>query len=208
MKKPDLSSLTKRQQIEKSNSTIVLSMALAAFIVSFSLVTVNFLWDLSSHNRRVISKKSEAKNILEQNVENVEPLITSFNLFEAGDVKSDTVLDALPSKYDFPALATTMESLVKDSGMTLESFSGDDEEEAAVQEETAPSPIKIEFTLSVSGNYEDFQDLVDRMERTIRPMRVNNLEIKGSDDALKATLKVTTYYQPATTLNVETRSVE
>jgi Tfp pilus assembly protein PilO len=208
MKKISLGSLSKRQQIEKSASTVVLAMAVAAFIVSFSLVTMNFLWGLSGHHRRVIAEKSEARGILEQNVENIEPLQTNFNVFEAGDVKSDTVLDALPSKYDFPALATTMESLVRQSGMTLESFAGDDNESTAVQEETQPVPVEMEFVFAVEGTYSELQDLISSMERTIRPLQIKDMEIKGSDDAIKATMRVITFYQPATTLEVETRTVQ
>ncbi len=208
MKKPHVSAMTKRQLIKKSSAAIVLAMAATAFIVAFSLVTVNFLWGLSQHNNRIISEKSEASRVLKENVENIEQLQLNFNVFEAGDTKSETILDALPSKYDFPALATTMESLVQRSGLVLESFSGDDEEESAIQSQTQPRPVEIEFTLQVSGSYEDVKKLISNMENTIRPMKIVSMEMKGVDSNMNVSIKTITYYQPATSLEVETRTVE
>lgn len=208
MAKPQTPLTTKRQLIKKSNTTVVISMAVAAFVVSFSLVTVNFLWGLSQHNRRVIAEKNKADTVLKQNVENITAIKASFNVLEAGDVKSDTILDALPSKYDFPALATSMEQLVQRSGLTLDAFTGDDLEEAAIQSETDPTPIEIEFALSVSGSYSDIQKLVENLERTIRPMKITSLELKGNDSSMTATIRIVTYYQPATSLDVKTRTIE
>lgn len=208
MKKMNVTSLTKRQLIEKSSTTVVISMAAAAFILTFSLVTLNFLWGLSEHNRRVISGKSEANHTLSENVDNIEPLQTSFNVFEAGDIKSSDVLDALPSKYDFPALATTMESLAKRSGVELASFSGDDEEQVAVQSETQPTPKEMEFRVTVRGSYKDVQKFIDNLERTTRPIKVVAMEMKGSDESMTVNMNLVTYYQPATSLDVETRTVE
>lgn len=206
--KKQVSTASKRQLIEKSSSTVVLVLASAAFVVAFALVFMNFLWDLSSHNRRVIAEKNKAAKILDQNVENIPDLVTNFTLFEAGDVKSDEVLDALPSKYDFPALATSIESLVKRSGLDLTSFDGDDLEETAVQSETEPAPIEMEFTVQVEGAYADVQKFVDNLQRTTRPIRVRNIELKGTDTNMKATIQAVTFYQPATSLEVETRTIE
>lgn len=208
MKKPDVTSLTKRQLIKKSTSTVVLSMAMAAFIVAFSLVILNFLWGLSGHNNRVIAEKSEASKQLSENVENIGALQASFNVFEAGETSSSDVLDALPSKYDFPALATSMESLVARSGMTLKGFGGNDQEEEAIQSQTVPAPVEISFTLTVSGTYQDLQKLVDNIEKTTRPIKVVTVEIRGNDSSMQATIDAITYYQPATSLEVETRTIE
>lgn len=208
MKKTKPASAGKRQLIEKSNSTVVLVLAAAAFVLVFCLVILNFLWDLNGHNRRVISSKDQAAKILENNVQQIPELVTSFNVFEAGEVKSSDALDALPSKYDYPALATSMESLVSRSGLVLVVFSGDDEEESAIQSETDPNPIEIEFTLQVEGTYANVQKFIENLQKTTRPITVKNIEMKGSDSNMKVTLDAVTYYQPATDLNVETRTIE
>lgn len=208
MSKHKRSGFSKRQLIEKSSTTIVLSTALAAIILSFSVVMMNFMWSLSGHYNRVVSEKSKASKILEQNVDNIEQLQANFTIFEAGDVKSTTVLDALPSKYDFPALATTVESLVADTGLTMNSFGGSDIETQAIQSQTVPSPVELNFTLTVTGNYKNIQKLVDHLDRTIRPMKITRFELRGSDESMRATMSIITYYQPATNLEVETRTIE
>ena len=211
MKKIDVSSMTKRQLIEKSNTTVIMSLAVTAFVVAFAIVFMNFLWDLSSHNRRVISGKSEASKSLKANVENIVPLQQNFTVFEAGDendVKSDDVLDALPSKYDFPALATSIQSLVERSGLTLDSFSGDDNEGTAAQSQTDPLPVEIPFSFAVRGPYEDVRKLLDSIDRTIRPIKILSMEIKGQDSQMQVSFSALTYYQPAVSLDVETRTVE
>lgn len=208
MSKLNLTGFTKRQLIEKSSSTIVVAVVIAAIAVSFSVVTLNFLWDLSAHYNRVIAEKNKASSILDDNVGNIDNLVAGFNVFEAGNVKSTTVLDALPSKYDFPALATSMESLVSRSGLTMKSFSGKDQEVEATQESTSPQPVEIEFSLAVEGDYRDIQKFIEDMDRTIRPMKITRIELKGSDSHMNANMTVITYYQPATSLEVETRTIE
>jgi Tfp pilus assembly protein PilO len=199
---------TKRQLIKKSSSAIVGATAIAAIVASFSIVTINFLWNLSRHNESVITEKQKASRTLEENVENIEPLQNSFRILESGDVNSVTVLDALPSKYDFPALATTMESLAIRSGLTLSEFSGNDLEGEAAQQSTTPNPIEIPFTMVVQGEYQDIQEFIDNLGKTIRPLVVKSMELKGSDSSMKASLSIVTYYQPATDLNLTTKVVQ
>jgi len=69
-------------------------------------------------------------------------------------------------------------------------------------------PIELDFNLTVSGNYADIQKFISNMDRTIRPMKIERIELKGSDDSMKANMKVITYYQPSTSLEVETRTIE
>lgn len=203
-----LTGFTRRQLIEKSSTTIVAATIVSAVALSFAIVTLNFLWDLSGHYNRVLAEKNHASKILKQNVENIEQLQANFNVLEAGDVKADTILDALPSKYDYPALATTIESLVSDSGLNLDSFNGSDLESEAVQQMTSPEPVEVKFSISVSGTYENVQKLIRNIDRTIRPMKITRLNLKGSDKLMKSSIYITTYYQPSTSLDVETRTIE
>ncbi len=200
--------ITKRDLIKKTSTKIFIAVAVAAVVVSFSLVALNFLWSLSGHYQRVVSQKDEASRVLSQNIENIELLQNSFIVLEAGEVDAGTVLDALPSRYDFPALATTIESLVARNDVVLESFSGDDIEVDAIQFETEPMPIEIPFSLSVKGSYSSIREFISEIHLTIRPIRIINIELEGYYDAMEATMRAITYYQPRTSLEVETRTIE
>lgn len=198
---------TKRQAIDKAKSTVFAAMVIASILISFSIVTLNFLWDLRGYNARVIGEKEQARDILEENVTNAEALKERFSAFEDGEVASQEVLDALPSKYDFAAVITSIDSLAKRSGMLLTSFSGDDLSADAVQTAIQPEPVDISFTITVEGSYEDLQDFMETLDRSIRPIQVQSLEIGGSDDNISADIIMSTFYQPEASIDVETKVV-
>lgn len=198
----------KRQAIDNAKNTVVATMVVASIVISFSVVTINFLWGLRGFNSRVISEKEKARDVLEENVENIEVLKDNFSIFERGDVTSQEVLDALPSKYDFAALITSVDSLAKRSGMLLESFSGEDRSLNALQEDTQPTPIEVPFNITVSGDYEGLQDFINVLHRSIRPIAVESLELSGSDESITAEIRLITFYQPQTSIDVETKEIE
>lgn len=199
---------TKRQAIDKAKSTVFVAMVIASILVSFSIVTINFLWGLRGYNTRVTAEKESVRDTLEENISNAEALRQSFSTFESGDVTSKEVLDALPSKYDFAAIITSLDSLAKRSGMLLTGFTGDDQSAEAMQSSTRPEAIAIPFTIEVEGDYEGLQEFMNNLELSIRPMQVESVEISGSDENITANISISTFYQPQASLDVETKVVE
>jgi Tfp pilus assembly protein PilO len=109
------------------------------------------------------------------------------------------ILDALPSKYDFPALTTSLEKLVKGQNLVLSAISGvDDESNQQKQSSTAtPQPVEMPFKLGVKGTYDNIQKFMGVLENSIRPFNVNQVELKaGENNELELTLDAKTYYQP------------
>lgn len=216
MKAPKFFS-TKRQAIEDAKQTVLMVVVIAAVIVSIALVTVNFLYDLSRYNARVIAEKEEAVETINANIEAVSELVDSFRAFEEGpDLipaqgeknNSSIVLDALPSKYDFPALATSMESIAKKSGLRLDSFSGQDQTASAVQSAAEPSPVEIPFSLVLIGPYEDIQDFTNQVQTSIRTLTVDRVKLSGSDESIRAEVDIRAFYQPSVSLDIETQVVQ
>lgn len=198
----------KRQAIEKAKSTVLATVVIASIVVSFSIVALNFLWNIRGYNTRVLGEKKVAKDTLVQNVANAEELKAKFEVFENGDVKSNDVLDALPSKYDFAALITSIDGLAKRSGMALDGFVGTDESESAEQKAVNPVPVEIPFSISVIGKYDDLKTFIDNLDKSIRPMQINSIAISGNDDNIKADISLTTYYQPQADINVEMKEIQ
>ena len=115
----------KRLQISKANATIVAVVSVAAFVTTFSLVAGQALLSKRSHQARVIFEKETARNQLLSNITASESLITAYQEFisrpenviggdPAGSGERDgdnarLILDALPSKYDFHSLDTSIE---------------------------------------------------------------------------------------------------
>lgn len=224
MAKMDLS--TKRLQIDKANLTIIIVTSVAAFLTVFSLVACRSLLSQRSYQSKVIAKKEVAKRQLENNIKSSEKLVASYKAFVStpdnviggssmgqGDRDGDNakiILDALPSKYDFPALATSLEKLVTERNYKIVSITGIDEEltQLTAVETSTPEPVEMPFVINVQGNYDSMQSLVEVFERSIRPFYVTKLSLNGSDSAITLGITAKTYYQPEKSLSIKNEVVK
>lgn len=223
---PKTASFTKRALISKANSTIVISTAVAAFLFIFCAVASKTLISQASYQNRVISSKKKALATLKSDLSARNSLVSSYKSFVgtpqnvlggnpdgSGDKDGDNakiVLDALPSKYDFPALATSLEKLVQNQGLTVLGISGTDEEvtQAANQTSATPQPIAMPFQVQVSGSYDSIRALVNDFERSIRPFQIQKVELSGAEGSMTATIDAQTFYQPEKGLNIKTEVVK
>lgn len=198
---------TKRQAIQGARNVVIIAMIVAAVVVSFSAIGLKMLWDLRAFNSRVTSRKEAVRDQLIINLENAQELQTAFNIFETQDVNSEEVLGALPSRYDFPALATSIEALAARSGLQLASFNGDDLGATAANTTTSPTPVEMEFNIEVNGPFSDIKKFVSNLDLSIRPMKITSIELRGGEDDMTAQMVVETYYQPRVNLDLETETI-
>lgn len=214
----------KRLQISKANTTLVAMVAIASFITMFSLVASKALWDQRSFQARVITEKEVARNQLKANVAAVDTLVTSYKAFagtpqnviggnSAGKGERDgdnakIVLDALPSKYDFPALATSLEKLLTSGNYTIENITGTDDEANQQNVVGQVTPVEIPFQIGASATYSSVQELIDSLERSIRPFSISKITFSGDDSDLQVQISAKTYYLPEKTLNIGTKEVK
>lgn len=207
---------TKHALIDRNNSKALAMIAIASAIVTFSLVATRSLIEVSAHRSSVISEKQKASNQLKANDSEIGKLIDSFKIFEnlpesvigTSEKNSKIVLDALPPKYDFPALATSLEKIAQDGGYTITSIAGTDNELAETDDTVSnPQPVEMPFSLTVTGPYEKIKNLPVDLERSIRPIYILSMEISGS--ASNATMQLTakTYYQAGKNLEVRFKEV-
>lgn len=220
-----LAKSAKQIQIDKANATIVIIVSVAAVITAFSLVAVKTLLSQRSYQARVISLQESALKVAKDDLIAVNSLKSTYAAFDGADnniiggsgsgvgpqdgSNSKIVLDSLPSQYDFPAMISAIEKLVTDRGLKIASLSGvDDAAQADAASSTSPVPVEMPFQLSVTGSYQSIQDLVDAMERTVRPINLLNLQIAGSPTENTLTISGKTYYQPAKNLNVTTKVIK
>lgn len=206
---------TKRVLIDKANVTMVVTVSIAAFITIFSLTATKALLAQRSYQSRVIVKREKARDQLQANKKAADTLVSSYEQFVSeqqnviggsstgsGERDGDNariVLDALPSKYDFPALTTSLEKLAKGQNLTLVSITGIDDEAAQQQAASSntPQPVEMPFKVEVKGNYDSIQNLIAVFERSIRPFSVNQLEFTaGQGTEVSLTVDAKTYYQP------------
>lgn len=219
--------LTKRALIDKANSTTIIAAGLATFIVVFSLVASRSLFNQMTYQNRVITEKKKTLNQLKENLEARDDLVKAYEVFEGGSQNiiggnaaggasdkdgsnSKIVLDALPSKYDFPALTASLEKFASKHSVEIESIVGTDDEvaQSGQQSSSSPEPIPIDFQVSVRGGYPQIQSFIKTFELSIRPMQVSSVEISAGSGAVSATIKAQTFYQPEKNLDLRKKVVQ
>lgn len=217
---------TKHLLIDKANTTVVIATSVAAFVLVFSLVASKSLINQAAYQNRVISKDRQAVNQLKTDIATSATLVSSYKAFTStsqnvlngnpqGSGVQDgnnakIILDALPSSYDFPALTNSLEVLLGNAGVQINSITGTDEEitQGSNKGSSSPQPVAMPFQISVSGNYTSVQNLINEFERSIRPFQIQSLQISGSQNQLTMNVMAQTFYQPAKTLNITTELVK
>jgi Tfp pilus assembly protein PilO len=217
---------SKRLQIDKASRRVTLSVAIAAFVLIFSLVSSKALLEKRAYQSRIVSKKETAVRVLAQNLEAIGPLQNSYREFveqeaniingrRVGDTDRDgdnakITLDALPSKYDFPALATSIEKLITQTNITIESIEGSDQElEQSDVDAAVPEPYEMPFSISVKSTYDPLYQLVNIFELSIRPIQLQSVKFTvDTQDVVQLNIDALTYYLPEKSLNIREESVE
>jgi len=205
---------------------MVISTGIAAFVFVFSLVASKALFSQASYQNKVISQKKTALSTLKSDISAVDTLKTSYKSFVdtprnvlggnptgVADLDGDNakiVLDALPSKYDFPALSTSLEKLITGQGLEIQSITGTDDALGQVNTSATPTPVPMIFQVRVSGSYDSIKNLLSVFERSIRPIQVKKVEIDSAAQGgnMVAIIDAQTYYQPEKNLNIKTEVVQ
>ncbi len=215
----------KRIGVDKTNARIVAATAIAAFLVVFFLVASYSLFSQLTYQNRIIKAKKEAVTQLNKNLTARASLVNSYSSFAASSVNfiggaasgngaqdgsnAKLVLDALPSKYDFPALTASLEKMATDQQVGIEGITGIDDEVAQSNQATnSPVPVPMPFEIKVVGDYAAVQRLVDAFDHSIRPIQLQSMKITGDQTSLSLTIDATTFYQPEKTLNIRTKVVK
>lgn len=240
---------SKRLQIDKANQSIVIILSVAVFVAIFSVFVSKALLTKRAYQSRVIAGKERALKQLKDNIKAIDSLNTSYKAFVStpqniigggitgsGDRDGDNakiVLDALPSKYDFPALTTSIEKILGDKQFKINSITGVDDEIAqsgsllkksnnptstsASPTSTSSSsstnvdagePKPVPFTASVTGTYASAQSLIQTLEKSIRPVQVTSITLAGNDSSLQMDVSASTYYQSEKIYTITTKDIK
>lgn len=214
--------------IDKANSSIVIAAAVASFVVIFCLVASVTLMGQLAYQNRVIGKKKTALNQLNTDLQSISSLETAYSAFEnttqnilggnpqgTGAQDGDNakiVLDALPSKYDFPALATSLEKILTSQNVQIQSITGTDDEVAQAGGATGGTPqaVPMPFQVSVTGDFNSVKNVIAAFQNSIRPIQVQTLELTagGDNGQLSAVIGAQTFYQPEKTLSIKQEVVQ
>ena len=211
----------KHIQIDKNQSTMLAVIAGAVVITIFSLFAAKALISKGLYQRRVLSAQHKVVGQLKTNLSAANTLFTQYSsafagqdpnflggsLNGSGNLDGDNprlTLDALPSTYDAPALATSLEKIITGRSLTINSITVTDSPTTYPdQPQAVPKPQPVTFQFEATGTFQQAQQLLQDFERSIRPFDLNTLQISGTDQNMQLTVGMTTYYQPAKSLNLK-----
>jgi len=198
----------KHFQIEKTKRNVFLIVVVASMVLSVSLVLGKFIFDWSQFNARVWSAQSESIDTLNSNIANAEQVINEYRAFEGtSDIKPEQILDALPANYDLSAWNSSLQFIVGLNSLKLESITGDDLSLQTDDSSNEPSPQEFEFQLEANGEYGKVQSLVSDLNRSIRPVALDQLTLSGSPDNITIEAAGHTYYQPSQSLDFSSEEI-
>lgn len=211
--------LRKRQQIGRANKVMFLWIVGASIIVGVSAVLVVFLVQRIVFDEKVINEKYRTATVLEKNLNKVEALKQEIQVLDSNEalasVRLDetkpsvqTVLDALPADANSTALAASFQYKLLSgvSDVVIETLSvtpsGDDGSSNAGE---------IGFNFSVStgkDNYDSLREVLDKLERSIRPIRVESAIIEAQGSKLTLAVKGVSFYEPAKKVELSQKVVK
>ncbi|MDL2341497.1 MAG: type 4a pilus biogenesis protein PilO [Patescibacteria group bacterium] len=215
----------KQIQVDKTNTTIVLIVSIAAVITAFSLVSVKALLSQHGYQNRVITAEQKSLKVAKADLVAVDGLNNSYNAFKdsptniIGGISKGSgpqdgsnpkiILDALPSQYDFPAMITGLANLLSTHGFKADSVSGiDDAAQADAATSTSPQPVDIPFQFSVTGSYNSVKDLSSVLERSVRPISVQTMQLTSNGSNVNLSITAKTYFQPGKNLSITPKVIK
>ena len=221
---PKISSL-KQNQIDKDLRVIVIWIGIATFIVLFCLISGYSIYKVFAYQNRVLSANNIAFSKLKNDQRAENNLVRSYQNFNntgvnliGGQTSSDIqnngnnakiILDALPSALDYPALLSSVQSLLSSESVTINSITGTGGQSSSGGTNlNSSSPQSLTFSFSVSGAYSNIQNVITTFEKSIRPMQFQSIDLSGNQSSMSLTATVQTYYQPAIGFNVSTENLE
>ncbi|MDQ3065287.1 MAG: hypothetical protein M3Q36_03380 [bacterium] len=233
---------TKKAKVDSGKTVIFAVVTIASILVVGLMMVSKGLWSQASYMGRVADKKEMAVQQLEANKSAIDALKASYLTFVSqnpnllgGNLDNDSdrdgtnatlVLDALPSKYDFPAVASSLEKLL--FGYEINSVSGaatqvvaaaapapattDTTAAAGTPVAVAPvvpvGPVEIPFSFEVTTDYAGFRKLIDSFKRSIRPFHITKVELNGTNAELDVMVEGKTYYQQEGGLKIVSEDVK
>ena len=217
MKAPSL----KQLQIDKTSQKMIIFASIASFLLVFTLFSANTLVARMNYQNKVINAKSIARSNLIKNVSSNESLLSAYQNFNNGlqtngaSVNSGNnaklILDALPSEYDFPALATSLQGLLSSTGVTVSGLTGSDSSNGAISGASSipiAGTTPIPFSFNVTGSADNVINTMKIFEKSIRPFQFKSFAISGSSSSLSLSASAETFYLPAQNFQVKMGSVQ
>jgi hypothetical protein len=216
----------KHEIISKTNTNMLIVIGAATFVVVFCIFAAKALISQSFYHNRIIAEKETALQLLKKNKDAATELKATFDAFQAesqnilggnpsgaGPIdgsNAELVIDSLPSAYDYPALSSSFEKILKAGGYDIGSIGGS--EDATLANNNTPTgkaePVVIPYSFSVTTSLEGTKNLLTTLENSIRPMYIDGLNVQISSGSLQTRVDLHTFFTQEKTFEVSTKEVK
>lgn len=220
MKTPQIS--TKRVAISKANAQMVVFVAVAAAVAVFCLVASRAVLNQNIYRSKVVKQKTIAHKQLQENIKTFSQLQSAYKIFDGAPQNiiggtsnadggnnsgsnSKIILDALPSTYDFPALTSSLEKILKDGNLKVKGIGGTDDQLAQQTNVASVNPVAVPIPFSFSvdeADYSSVQALITKLQSSVRPIQIDTMKLDGPASKMQLQIGAHTFYQPGKTVNI------
>jgi hypothetical protein len=144
--------------------------------------------------------KNKANNQLDADSKSAAQLITNYQNLDAPT--KALIADSLPQTADQPGFLVILDSMAKQAGLTLRTYSPAQLFTSGLPAAGSDMPAAqtMDVSLSLTGNYTALNKMLGLIEQSSRPIRVNGIQVSGSGGSLSIQLSVTTYFQDKASL--------
>lgn len=231
-----LTGIKKRQQISGTRKQVFIWVAAAsAAVVICIIVGINLIQRIK-YQTKVNGELGKTAETLKNSANSIDELISNVNNLRTNrqltltNLKSDdstvfqVVIDALPTEADAVDFGASLQNeILSRSGVVIDSLSVDgpststgsasgSSTSTSTTNTTAsaiafPTAQPISFNISVVGSYDNIQETLENIQRTIRPIAIDSIRLEGTDDSLTADVRATTYYSPSVNYTTGTKEV-
>ena len=214
----------KKLKIDKDNSTVLVVLAVASFVIVFSLVSIKDLISQYSYQKRVASVQQTTVSTIKQDQSNAAQLISSYNSFisESPNILDGTnqggggsnqennaqiIIDALPTSEEVSSAMAGVLDVLNTAGVTVSGLSSGSNI-AAPTTSASSATGDIPFSFSISGSTPSIENMLNALNLSIRPMQVETLSLTGTDSNLQISVTAQTYFQGPTNVSISTETVK
>lgn len=217
-----LTGVKKRQEIDKTRKQLFVWVAVASAAVVVCITVGINLFHQIQYQSKVNGELGKTEKTMKNNVTNSKKVIQAVDKLRTNEALASVnkpdgsnvfqvVLDAMPTSNDAVALSSSIQSKILEpsTGVTINSINvestgtgdtgestSDDASSSSSSSSDAsfPTAQSINFTVSMTGSSEQIDNALKNIEKTIRPIDINSINIQGTDSKLEVTLNCTTYY--------------
>lgn len=178
---PDL----KREKTQKY-ITIVLTLITAIIL---GLFAINPTFSTIASLQKQIDDSNFVEQKLQQKITDLAILQQKYN-----DIQTDLpiVNDAVPTSTQIPLFMAAVQSITKNSSLTLTSFQTS---EVSLLQPPAKKQSSFDFTLTATGNYPDMLNLLSKITNFQRAVALKDIILSTKNGVLQLSLKGTVFFK-------------